>query len=174
MPLPSSIKQSNLSPEPLPQVRLKMVDIGGRVAQVLGLPRSVGEIYGLLYLATKPTSAPEIAAALSISKGSVSTGARQLLALGFIRKVWIQEQRKDYYEAVLDLGNVARASYDSIIKVRTNNAERRFQSVEESLDEAKSEMNPEEYALIKERIERLGKMRKRIKQLLPIFERLIK
>ena len=174
MSLKAPIKQSNISPESLPEVRLKMVDIGGRVAQVLGLPRSVGEIYGLLYLSTKPASAPEIATALSISKGSVSTGVRQLLALGFIRKVWVQEQRKDYYEAVLDLGNVARASYDSIIKVRTNNAERRFRAVEESLAESKSEMIPEDYALIKERVERLGKMRKRIKLILPIIERLIK
>ena len=71
----------------LPPVRLELIDVGGRLAQAAGLPRSVGEIYGLLYLSRNPMSAPEIGKALSISKGSVSTGTRQLLALGFIRKV---------------------------------------------------------------------------------------
>ena len=85
----------------LPPVRLELIDVGGRFAQSAGLPRSVGEIYGLLYLSAKPMSAPEIGEALSISKGSVSTGTRQLLALGFIHKVWVQSERKDHFEAVL-------------------------------------------------------------------------
>ena len=109
-------------PKSLPRVRLELVDIFGRMAQSLSFPRSVGEIYGLLYLAPAPMSAPEICEALSISKGSVSTGTRQLLTLGFIRKVWLQEERKDYFEAVLELGEMVRTAYDQIFKMRAQNA----------------------------------------------------
>ena len=67
---------------------------------------------------------------LSISKGSVSTGTRQLLALGFIRKVWVQSERKDHFEAVLELGDMLRSAYDRIFKVRAQNAERRLDAVQ--------------------------------------------
>ena len=158
----------------LPRVRLELVDTCGRLAQALGLPRSMGEIYGLLYLAPAPMSAPEIAAALSISKGSVSTGTRQLLALGCIHKVWLQEERKDYFEAVLELGDLVRSAYDRIFKVRAENAERRIDGMMGSLAEDADDLSPEEHALIKERLERLVKLQRRAKQFLPLLERLIK
>ncbi|MBT6451161.1 MAG: hypothetical protein HOK62_10655 [Verrucomicrobiales bacterium] len=160
--------------KPLPRVRLELVDVFGRLAQALSFPRSVGEIYGLLYLAPEPMSAPEISEALSISKGSVSTGTRQLLTLGFIRKVWLQEERKDYFEAVLELGNMVRTAYDQIFKVRAQNAERRLTDVTDTLADEKAELSLEEYALIKERLARLTKLQKRAKQFMPLLERLIK
>ncbi|MBT5322209.1 MAG: hypothetical protein HOL43_07580 [Verrucomicrobiales bacterium] len=160
--------------KPLPRVRLELVDVFGRMAQALSFPRSVGEIYGLLYLAPEPMSAPEISEALSISKGSVSTGTRQLLTLGFIRKVWLQEERKDYFEAVLELGNMVRTAYDQIFKVRAQNAERRLTDVTDTLADEKAELSLEEYALIKERLARLTKLQKRAKQFMPLLERLIK
>ena len=161
-------------PKPLARVRLELVDVFGRMAQALSFPRSVGEIYGLLYLAPEPMSAPEISEALSISKGSVSTGTRQLLTLGFIRKVWLQEERKDYFEAVLELGNMVRTAYDQIFKVRAQNAERRLTDVTDTLADEKAELSPEEYVLIKERLARLTKLQKRGMQFMPLLERLIK
>ncbi|MGY8651609.1 MAG: GbsR/MarR family transcriptional regulator, partial [Verrucomicrobiia bacterium] len=150
-------------PKPLPRVRLELVDIFGRMAQSLSFPRSVGEIYGLLYLASAPMSAPEICEALSISKGSVSTGTRQLLTLGFVRKVWLQEERKDYFEAVLELGEMVRTAYDQIFKMRAQNADRRLTDVTGTLADEKDNLSPEEYALIKERLARLTKLQKRAK-----------
>ena len=161
-------------PKPLPRVRLELVDVCGRLAQALDFPRSVGEIYGLLYLAIKPMSAPEISSALSISKGSVSMGTRQLLALGFINKVWLQKERKDHFEAVLELGDLIRAAYDSVFKVRAQNAERRLGDMVETLAEEKGDLSPEEYALIEERLQRLVKLQKRARQFLPLLEKLIK
>jgi len=160
--------------KPLPRVRLELVDIFGRMAQALSFPRSMGEIYGLLYLAPVPMSAPEISEALSISKGSVSTGTRQLLSLGFLRKVWLQEERKDYFEAVLELGDMVRTAYEQVFKVRAVNAERRLTDVSETLADEKGDLSPEEYALIKERLGRLTKLQKRVKQFMPLLERLIK
>ena len=159
---------------PLPRVRLELVDVCGRLAQAANFPRSVGEIYGLLYLAVKPMSAPEISSALSISKGSVSMGTRQLLALGFIRKVWLQKERKDHFEAEVELGDLIRSAYDSIFKVRAQNAERRLGDMMETLAKEKGDLAPEEYDLIRERLQRLVKLQKRAKQFLPLLEKLIK
>ncbi len=165
---------SKLETKPLPRVRLELVDVCGRLAQALNFPRSIGEIYGLLYLASHPMSAPEIANSISISKGSVSTGTRQLLALGCIRKVWVQEKRKDHFVAVLELGDLIRSAYASIFRVRADNAERHLKDMVETLADEKDDMSHDEHALIKERLQRLVKMQKRAKQFLPILERLIK
>ena len=119
-------------------------------------------------------SALEIAEAISISKGSVSTGTRQLLAHGCIRKVWLQEERKDYFVAVLELGDLVRSAYDSIFKVRADNAERYLKDMVETLAEEKNNLSLEEHAVIKERLQRLVKLQKRAKQFLPVLERLIK
>ena len=172
--LPQKTVNSETKLKPLPAVRLELVDVAGRLAQTVGLPRSAGEIYGLLYLAPKPMSAPEIGEALSISKGSVSTGTRQLLALGFIRKVWLQAERKDYFEAVLELGDMVRTAYDRIFKVHAQNAERRMESVQQSLKASRADMSREEFAIMAERMERLAKIQKRAKQFMPLIERLIK
>jgi DNA-binding transcriptional regulator GbsR (MarR family) len=97
-----------------------------------------------------------------------------LLALGCIRKVWEQEKRKDHFVAVLELGDLIRSAYDSIFRVRADNAERHLKDMVETLTEEKDDMSHEEHALIKERLQRLVKMQKRAKKVLPILERLIK
>jgi len=144
------------------------------MAQALNFPRSVGEIYGLLYLSPKPMSAPEIGDAISLSKGSISTGTRQLLSLGCIRKVWLQEERKDHFVAVLELGDLVRSAYGSIFKVRADNAERHLKDMVGTLAEEKDNLSEEEHSLIKGRLQRLLKLQKRAKQFLPVLERLIK
>ena len=174
MEFASQISTRKTSSKPLPRVRLELVDVCGRLAQALNFPRSVGEIYGLLYLSPDPMSALEIAEAISISKGSVSTGTRQLLAHGCIRKVWQQEERKDYFVAVLELGDLIRSAYDSIFKVRADNAERHLKDMVETLAEEKNNLSQDEHAVIKERLQRLVKLQKRAKQFIQILERLIK
>ena len=170
----SQISTGKTGSKQLPRVRLELVDVCGRLAQALSFPRSVGEIYGLLYLSPDPMSAQEIGDAISISKGSVSTGTRQLMTHGCIRKVWLQEERKDYFVAVLELGDLIRSAYDSIFKVRADNAERHIKDMVETLAEEKNNLSQEEHAIIKERLQRLVKLQKRATQFLPILERLIK
>ena len=85
-------------PQVLSKTRLDMIEAGGRVCQLLGVPRSTGQIYGLLYLSPKPLSLDDIAEALRISKASASTGTRQLLAWRAIHQVWVHGERRDHFE----------------------------------------------------------------------------
>lgn len=68
------------SPPTLCKTRLDMIEVSARVCQFLGIRRSTGQIYGLLYLSPEPLTLDEIAESLGISRGSVSTGTRLLLA----------------------------------------------------------------------------------------------
>ncbi|MSU40389.1 MAG: hypothetical protein EXS28_01560 [Pedosphaera sp.] len=156
----------------LPASRLDMVEACGRLAQSLGMARSVGEIYGLLYLSPQPMTLDDIVQSLGISKASVSTGARQLLSLGAARKVWVRAERKDCYEAVLDLGELARRTYENIFKTRLKNSEIHLTELMAKLDAEKGSHSVQDHAVMAERLERLRTIQSRIKTLLPFVERI--
>lgn len=52
--------------------------------QLFGVPKSVGQIYGLLYASPEPLGFPAIVERLEISKGSASQGLQLLRSLGAI------------------------------------------------------------------------------------------
>lgn len=52
--------------------------------QLLGLPKSYGEIYGLLYASPEPLTFAQIEQKLTLSKGSISQGLRALRELGAV------------------------------------------------------------------------------------------
>ncbi|ACB76737.1 GbsR/MarR family transcriptional regulator [Opitutus terrae] len=60
------------------------VEFFGDVVHALGVPRSVGQIYGLLYASPQPLSFTDIAEKLDISRGSTSQGLQALKELGAV------------------------------------------------------------------------------------------
>lgn len=78
-----------------------------RVATVLGVPKSVGEIYGLLFAAQNPLSFEEIAQQTGLSAGSVSYGLRFLRGVGAVKLNYIQGDRRDHYVAETRLNRLA-------------------------------------------------------------------
>lgn len=54
------------------------------VVHIFGVPKSVGQIYGLLYASPVPLSFSDIVGGLEISKGSASQGLQLLRSLGAI------------------------------------------------------------------------------------------
>lgn len=158
----------------LSQSRLELLESAGHAAQVLGFPRSIGEIYGLLYLAPQPLSSPQICEVLSASKGGVSQGVRQLVALGFIKKARVLGDRKEHYEAVLEIGDVMRTGFDQMIKTRALVAERRMKSIKATLKSERSELEEEDYDLVNQRLQRLSQVQKRVKKLIPLMDAFLK
>ena len=158
----------------LNQSRLELIESAGHAAQVLGFPKSIGEIYGLLYLAPQPLSSPQICEVLSASKGGVSQGVRQLVALGFIKKVRVLGNRKEHYEAVLEIGEVMRTGFDQMIKTRASAAERRMKSIKATLQSERSELDVSDFAMVNRRLKRLSQVQKRIKKLIPLMDAFLK
>ncbi len=56
------------------------------IVQLFGFPKSVGQIYGLLYSSPQPLGLSAITEILAISKGSASQGLQLLRALGAIHE----------------------------------------------------------------------------------------
>src|SRR3954468_11261726 len=82
---------------------LQWGDMGGQ----WGVNRSVSQIHALLYLAERPLTAEEIAAALGLARSNVSTSIRELMAWDLIRRVPVKGDRREHFEAETDLWEIS-------------------------------------------------------------------
>jgi DNA-binding transcriptional regulator GbsR (MarR family) len=73
------------------------------IVQVFGVPKSVGQIYGLLYASPEPLGFADIVERLEISKGSASQGLQVLRDLGAIVEAESGNARATVYEPELSL-----------------------------------------------------------------------
>jgi DNA-binding MarR family transcriptional regulator len=90
---------SRVAPNPADELVERM----GLHWELDGLPRIAGRIFGLLLLQADPCSLDDIAAALGVSKASVSVDARRLERLGLVDRVSRPGDRRDYYVIGEDL-----------------------------------------------------------------------
>ena len=157
------------------QARREMIQASGTLFQVLGLPRSAGQIYGLLFLSARPLSLDDMCNLLSISKGSASMGTRHLSAWGVIRQVWVPGNRRDHFEATQDLTQLLKASYAEFVKPRLNSAEKKLARIYAELekDVERGAVSKEEYKVCTERLRALLRFQEKVQSIGPIAEKLL-
>jgi len=74
---------------------------------VLGVPKSIGAIYGLLFASAEPLCFAQIVQRLNVSKGSVSQGLTFLRQSGAVKVVEIAGDRREFFEPELALRRLA-------------------------------------------------------------------
>ncbi len=85
-----------------------LVDFFMQVAQFLGLPKSVGQIFGLLYASEHPLSLDDIAERLQISRGSASSGLNYLRRFDAVRTTFVLGDRREFYQVETDTQRIAQ------------------------------------------------------------------
>ena len=100
-----STKSKSFSPTTnfLAEWEVSVVDLFLNAAQSVGLPKSLGQIYGLLFCRDESLSMIDIMELLSISKGSASQGLRALRQLGAVNSVFARYDRKERFVAEIRL-----------------------------------------------------------------------
>lgn len=119
--------------------------------RLIGLPKSVGEIYGLLFVAPRPMAMDEIMGRLDISLGAASQGLKLLRSFGAVRVVYERGDRRDHYVADLELSRFATAFIQDELQPRIDMAAERVKRMEAAL----SRLPVKERKATRERIERL-------------------
>ena len=74
--------------EELSEWESAIIDLFLNAANTFGLPKSYGQIYGLLFCRDEPLAMDEVMALLQISKGSASQGLRALRQLGAVSSIF--------------------------------------------------------------------------------------
>ncbi len=80
-----------------------VIDLFLNAANSFGLPKSYGQIYGLLFCRDQPLAMDEVMKLLQISKGSASQGLRALRQLGAVSRVFEPGDRKERFVAEIRL-----------------------------------------------------------------------
>ncbi len=95
---------------------LGVVDLFVRGAQIVGISKSMGQIYGLLFCREGPLPMDEIVSLLSISKGSASQGLRTLRQLGAVTQTYRVGDRRDHYQAEVKLRKLVSGFLDEQVE----------------------------------------------------------
>jgi HTH-type transcriptional regulator, glycine betaine synthesis regulator len=101
-PAPEVSVASRLQP-----VEIEIIHLFIQFAAALGQPRSIAEIYGLLFVSEKPLAMDTLIERLSLSKGSASQGLKYLQDLGAVRTIYVAGDRRTHYEAIAELRKLA-------------------------------------------------------------------
>jgi DNA-binding transcriptional regulator GbsR (MarR family) len=158
-----SLIKTNLS-----ELEKEVIDIFVRIASVLSLPRSIGELYGVLYISPEPMCIDDLMHKLKISKGSTSQGLKILRSFGAVRTVYVPGDRRDFFTAESALRKIVSGFVNEQIRPHLENGKERMIRLEAL---AKAEADNEFYI---DRIDRLKGWHKRANTLLPFALNFIK
>jgi len=151
-------------------LEIESIDFFVRMMSMLGMPRSVGEIYGLLYFSTTPLPMDQIVSRLGISLGSASQGLKTLRSLKAVRTSYVPGDRRDHYQAETEFRRLFANFIKEEIMPHMESAQERIQRMEDSLS-GQEEQADEFYHI---RIEKLKKLTRAGGRLLPALAGLLK
>jgi len=148
----------------------EVVDFFVDGVKVLGLPRSLGEIYGLLFITTAPLSLDDLVRDLGISKGSASQGLRMLRTLGAVREAAGNGDRRTYYEPAVDLKKLVGGFIREQVRPHLDSGKVKLRFIAET---ASLTADPVDKEFFNDRIERLESWMKRGGQVLPMLQKIL-
>jgi len=153
-------------------IREQFIDRVGEFAASLGLNRSVGQLYALLYMSPSPLSLDEMAEACDMSKGNASINLRELERWGAVRRVYVRGDRKDYYEPHRDVPQI-------VISRLREGLGRRLAALDETLEEAERQVeqmgnDAERKKFYRERLKDVRKLRSSLGRVLDNMDNIYK
>lgn len=156
------------------ELRGLSVDFFVSFVQVFGLPKSIGQIYGLLFVSPEPLPMDEIVSQLGISKGSASQGLALLKSLGAVTSIAIPADRREHFQADLNVSRIVTHFFENRLEPRLEHGDRRLEEMIDLARRAKRSDRTEGATAVLTRIQALQKWQKRGRNLLPMVVRWLK
>ena len=160
VPITESSRQSLLPWE------VAMIEMFVRAANLIGLPRSVGEIYGVLYCANRPLTFDDQVERLGISKGSVSQGLKLLRQFGAVKVQYIAGSRKDHYIPELSIKRLVRGFIQDQFHPHLQSGASNMDGIRELIE---AEPDPAQRKHAEQRLGTLMNWQSRMEKLLPVI-----
>ena len=112
-------------------LEVAVIELFVSAVKMLGIPKSVAEIYGLLFLSPVSIPLDVIVDRLRISKGSVSQGLKLLRGLGAVKVVYVAGDRRDHYVAETELKKLVAGFIRGEVLPRLESGESRLEQLKE-------------------------------------------
>ena len=161
--MPAVVNDSTLEVSALSELEVESIEMFIGFFKLIGLQKSVGEIYGLLFVSPRALPMEEIIDRLGISLGAASQGLKVLRSVGAVKTVYTPGDRRDHYAADLELSKFATAFIKEELQPRLDRALERI----ETMENLASELEPSQQAGAAERLERLKHWLERGEKMLP-------
>ena len=94
--------------------------------QMFGLQKSIGQIYGLLFVSVDSLAMDDIVVRLGISKGSASQGLAVLKGFGAVTSHAIPTDRREHFRADLNVSRIVSHFVENRLQPRLKNGEERL------------------------------------------------
>lgn len=163
--LEMQIAPVTLDPEAdsLTALELESIELFIGFFKLIGLQKSVGEIYGLLFVSSRAQAMDDIMRRLGISLGAASQGLKVLRSVGAVKMIALPGDRRDHYVADLELSKFATAFIQDELKPRLDRALERI----DTMEALASELETADRATAEERLDRLKHWLERGDSMLP-------
>ena len=151
---------------PLAPWEVSVIEVFIGAVGLVGLPRSIGQIYGLLFCAPQPLSLDDLVDRLGISRGSASQGLKLLRQLGAVQTQQVAGSRKDHYRPELSIRRLVGGFVRDQIAVHLQAGAERLDGIALQI-EAEPDVASRAHAV--QRIGTLRTWQQRMQALLPII-----
>lgn len=162
---------------PLTATQAELVEICADAVQQLGLPRSLGQIYGVIYCSPQPLAFADVVTLLGLSNGSVSQGMRVLRELGAIRPVAGETDPRELFVAETELRKLLAGVLESRLRAPLEAGQGRLRALEQRLAGAArangahaAEPDPE---FLRQRLSSLQTWHRKALRFLPMIQSLL-
>ncbi|NJM38020.1 MAG: hypothetical protein HC845_09300 [Akkermansiaceae bacterium] len=154
----------------LDPLELQVVEFFVDGVRVLGLPRSIGEIYGLLFISQAPLSLDDLVQRLKISKGSASQGLRMLKGLGAVREVENTTERRTHYEPAVELKRLVGGFIREQIRPHMDSGKTKLSLLAQTIEKID---DSDRRKFSADRVKRLDQWMSRGRKVLPVLQKLL-
>ena len=154
----------------LSTLEVGVIDFFVSAVKVLGMPKSIGEIYGLLFVSPEALPLDRLCQRLNMSKGSASQGLKVLRAFGAVKSVYQPGDRRDHFTAELELKRLAAGFMREQIQPRLTHGEERLSQL---AGFSRSLPDTADGAFQRERLQKLERWSLRSREILPLLAGLL-
>jgi DNA-binding transcriptional regulator GbsR (MarR family) len=153
----------------LAPVEVETIQLFVQFSRALGQPRSVAEIYGLLFVSCQPLTLDDLVERLNLSKGSGSQGLKYLAEMGAVRTVYVAGERRTHYEAVTELRSLAGRFLSKQVLTHFEDNDTRLDRIAAAAEKLNGE--PRKHALA--RVKKLRNWEKNGRRIMPFLLKML-
>jgi DNA-binding transcriptional regulator GbsR (MarR family) len=161
--MPVALKDGGSNISALSELEVESIEMFIGFFKLIGLQKSIGEIYGLLFVSPRALAMEEVVERLGISLGAASQGLKVLRGVGAVKTVYMPGDRRDHFVADLELSKFATAFIKEELRPRLDRALERI----DAMEALAAGMVPKERRAARERLERLKHWLERGEKMLP-------
>ncbi len=148
----------------------EVVELFVQLVSLLKLPRSIGELYGVLFIAPEPLPMEDLIRRLRLSKGSASQGLTLLRSIGAVRTVYVPGDRRNHYVAETELRRLAAGFMKEQVAPHFEQGRDRLERIDREL----AHLPAVTRHTVERRIDKLHTWQKQAGRIMPVLLKLIR